>query len=41
MLELKGTLLRSEKLSRTGKEDIYPLLNDICNREILAIIFDA
>lgn len=33
LLELEETLLRSKRLSRTEKEDIYPLLNDTCNRE--------
>lgn len=33
LLELEETLLTSKKLSRTEKEDIYPFLNDTCNRE--------
>lgn len=32
LLELEETLLRPKRLSRTEKEDIYPLLNDTCNK---------
>lgn len=31
--ELEETLLRSKRVSRAEKEDIYPLLNDTCNKE--------